>query len=271
MAVLACAVLAATAPTAIESFRWVERGHALDPDNEVRLGRTLGMMHCVALSLNDADAALQGLADLIALPGGVDPEVALGCKMFRSQITFELGNVAEADRILASILDDRSSILWYGPITSLVVLRAVNGDIAGAEDALSHVMQYEESGTRITRFAIAAIAVHLCVARGDIDAAGSALRRFEAIYDDRRFTVNDAADHYWCNAAAHLAALVGDIDAAAVLVAGATATRRLETHPFITGTLRKRYEHEPAWQAAMARTPTSEDAFAAARRLARVS
>ena len=271
MAVLACAALTATAPTAAEAFQWVGRGHALDPHDEVASARTIGLMHRMATSLVDPHGALQGLVELAALPGGVDPEVGLACTMFRSQITFELGDVDRAEAIMESVFDDRSSIYWYGPITSLVVLRAVSGDVAGAEDALARIGTPETAGIRITPLVFVAIGVHLCVARGDVAAAGSELRRLEALRDDVRLTVNDAADHHWCNAAADLAALVGDIDAAAVLVSGAAATRRLETHPFVISTLKTRYEHDPAWQAAMARSPSLDDAITTARRLARTT
>ncbi len=269
MSVLACAVLAATAPTAAEAFQWVGRGHGLDPYDELPNARTIGLMHRMANASVDPHGALRELVELAALPGGLDPEVALTCRQFQAQISFELGDVDRAETILESGFDDRTCMYWYGPITTLVVLRAVTGDVAGAHDALERIGPHERSGMRITPLALSSINVHLAVARSDVAAAGSALRGLEALRDDVRLTLNDAADHHWCNAAADLAGLVGDIDAAAVLVSGATATRRVETHPFVISTLTRRYEHDPAWQAAMARTPSLDDAIAAARRLAR--
>jgi len=271
MALLTCAVLAATAPTATEAFQWVSRGRALDPYDEVPAARTIGVLHRMSRAPSDPHGALQELVELAALPGGLDPEVALACSQFQAQICFELGDVDRAEAILESFFDEQTSIYWYGPITSLVVLRALKGDGGGAQDALARIGSSTSSGMRIMPLVLSSIDVHLAVARRDVAEAGSALRRLEALRDDVRLTFNDAADHHWCNAAADLAGLIGDIDAAAVLVAGATSTRRMETHPFVTSTLTRRHEHNPVWQAAMARAPSLGDALATARRLARTT
>jgi predicted ATPase/class 3 adenylate cyclase len=270
LALLTYAVLAATAPTSAEAFAWAQRGHALDPTHEVAAARTVGLMHYVALATTDPHAALRGLAELPTLPGGVGSEVELACTMFRSQILFELGDQPAAESVLESILDDRTCIYWRGPVTSLVMLRAVTGDIVGAEAVLAEIEHDIPADLRITDVGLAGVRVHLAVARGDVAAAGSALRKLEAMRDDVRLTATDAVDHVWFNAAADAAAMIGDLGGAAILVSGAMATRHIESHPFVIGTLRQRHGEDPAWQAAVARSPSIVDAIATARRIARI-
>jgi len=132
-------------------------------------------------------------------------------------------------------------------MSTLVVLRAIHGDLAGAGEVLSIVLEgFDEMGLRRSiEIILATIHVHFAVAQGDVEAAGEALRHVEVNWG--RFSTTPIADHCWFSSAADIAALTGDLEAAATLVIGAEAANTLESHPFVTDTLRARHGLDPRW------------------------
>ncbi len=246
---------------------WRQRGVDVDPQLTCRPARSNG----VALALADADDhpadTIAAIDALRALPGGLDPDMRVMACVAEAQARCRLDDIDGYEAVLAALIDDRSSMFWCGPMLALAAVRAVRSDIGGAEELLALADQHPHRHLRLGPLTRQAVAAQLDVARGDLAAATAGLRHIELVRDQYD-TAHKSIDHLWFETAAYLAAARGDVADAAHLAHGAERTiGDGESSPFITWTLRRRHQNDPAWRTALERPLTLD----ATRQLARAT
>jgi predicted ATPase len=251
-----------------DPLAWVGRVEAVDPDITCPLTATIRTFQALMRIPFDPAGALAEVERLRALPVGLGPETAMLTHVITCQASYRLGRFDEAEAIYEALHGDRSSLYWYGPMLGLASMRIAAGKLDAAEALLDEIATDPYVNTRIGKIAFEAVVCELAVARGDPTAAGAALRRVEAIRDNR-LSLYVAAEHQWFEAAAFLAASMDRIEDAAVLTNAAAATLFVETSPFITWTVERHHGDDPRWRRAINMAPTLDDARRAARALAR--
>ncbi|MFT3853257.1 MAG: BTAD domain-containing putative transcriptional regulator [Ilumatobacteraceae bacterium] len=129
--------------------RWRRRGVDVDPQLACRQARS----NAVALALADADdrpaAAIDAIAELRALPGGLDPDMRVLACVAEAQACCRLDDVEGAEAVYAALIDDRSSMFWCGPMLALAAIRALRADVAGAEQLIALVDQHPNRHLRL--------------------------------------------------------------------------------------------------------------------------
>lgn len=242
------AVACALFGTALRPGRvWRRRGVELDPELACRPARS----NAVALALADADhhpaRTIEAIAALRALPGGLDPDMRILASVAEAQARCRLDDIAGVEAVYARLVDDRTSMFWCGPMLALATVRILAADLDGAEELLALVDQHPHRDLRLGPLLRRAVRTQLAVARGDLDAATTGLRRLEVLRDQYD-TSHRSIDHIWFETAADLAAARGDLAHAARLAAAAEHTMGDgESSPFVTWTLRRRHRDDPAW------------------------
>jgi hypothetical protein len=239
---------------------WRQRGVDRDPQLECRQARS----NAVALALAAADhhprETIASVTALRALPGGLDPDVRLLASVAEAQARCRLDDIDGAAAVYAALVDDRESMFWGGPMLALAAIRALQGDVAGAEELLDLVDRHPSRHLRLGPHTARAVRIQVDVARGDLAAAERRLRQFAEVrgqYD----TTHRSIDHLWFESAAYLAAARGEIGRAAHLADAADRTLGDgESSPFVSWTLQRRHGQHPAWIAARARTVSLDEA-----------
>jgi predicted ATPase/class 3 adenylate cyclase len=263
---MVCSALNSITPAS--DLHWARRGVEIDPAHECFAGRSSAAFLAAARARTDPLGALDAIERLRSLPGGLNEEAMLLTRVVESQVRFLLGDDDGADATLARVLADPQSLFSATVLTILVALRAVRGDVDGARAVLRALEADPHIGVRMGPIAMVEARVHLDVAAGRPGAAAAGVRQLEALRE-RRFFLHPAADHYWFNGAADLAAAGGDLDRAARLAAGALSVRSVETHVFTAVGLQRRHGDDPRWTAAAATPPTVEECRELARAVGR--
>ncbi len=241
----------------------------LDPTGRCESARGIRAYAILYRSLTDPVGAL---ADLDVLrrdwPPPRPPDFDLLMRVAEAQALWRSGDRRRAEDVLVALLDGHPSIYTFGPLASLVTMRISSGDLDGADRVLTHV---ENDPYRLGRIGLLACETRrseLLTAQGDLPEAAAMLRAVEAIRD-RRLAFYPAADQHWLEAAGYLAASLGRIDDAAILISVAERLLGPETSPFIPWYLHESYADHDAWRAAREAPPTVERARAAARSIGR--